>query len=400
MFLPTFVVSLGFLLYASAEGILFAFFLYWSFIIANGAYYHLKCKGRSAKRPVSEYPMISVIIPVKNEEKTLSSSIDSIIKNDYPSDKMEIIIVEDGSVDKTYDVAKNYERLYPGLVKVYKLESNDKGKAGALNFGAKMATSGILVFVDADTRIGQDYLKRAASKFLAGNRVLVGLTAVKNRKRNWLSFMVSLESDLTNYIIRGSEKLGLPSPVVGYSLVIDKSILEKVGGFRKSLTEDVELWARLVMSKVKIGSFEGVVYIEPPATIADFFKQRLRWYKGYIDTLDLYFNVPREKRTFHMIMYLSMPLFGALSTLLSIGFSLLKSLYLLYSIAGFTLDYVGVAIIILIYLKYFYRENLDSLKVKYSMFGYMYFIIMSLSTIAALFSKVLGIEIKWHRKPR
>ena len=400
MFLPTFVVSLGFLLYASVEGILFAFFLYWSFIIANGAYYHLKCKGRSAKRPVSEYPMISVIIPVKNEEKTLSSSIDSIIKNDYPSDKMEIIIVEDGSVDKTYDVAKNYERLYPGLVKVYKLESNDKGKAGALNFGAKMATSGILVFVDADTRISQDYLKRAASKFLAGNRVLVGLTAVKNRKRNWLSFMVSLESDLTNYIIRGSEKLGLPSPVVGYSLVIDKSILEKVGGFRKSLTEDVELWARLVMSKVKIGSFEGVVYIEPPATIADFFKQRLRWYKGYIDTLDLYFNVPREKRTFHMIMYLSMPLFGALSTLLSIGFSLLKSLYLLYSIAGFTLDYVGVAIIILIYLKYFYRENLDSLKVKYSMFGYIYFIIMSLSTIAALFSKVLGIEIKWHRKPR
>ena len=400
MFLPTFVVSLGFLLYVSAEGILFAFFLYWSFIIANGAYYHLKCKGRSAKRPVSEYPMISIIIPVKNEEKKLPSSIDSIIKNDYPSDKMEIIIVEDGSVDKTYDVAKNYERLYPGLVKVYKLESNDKGKAGALNFGAKMATSGILVFVDADTRIGQDYLKRAASKFLAGNRVLVGLTAVKNRNRNWLSFMVSLESDLTNYIIRGSEKLGLPSPVVGYSLVIDKSILEKVGGFRKSLTEDVELWARLVMSKVKIGSFEGVVYIEPPATIADFFKQRLRWYKGYIDTLDLYFNVPREKRTFHMIMYLSMPLFGALSTLLSIGFSLLKSLYLLYSIAGFTLDYVGVAIIILIYLKYFYRENLDSLKVKYSMFGYMYFVLMSLSTIVALFSKVLGIEIKWHRKPR
>lgn len=308
MFLPSFVVSLGFLLYASAEGILFAFFLYWSFIIANGAYYHLKCKGRSAKRPVSEYPMISIIIPVKNEEKKLPSSIDSIIKNDYPSDKMEIIIVEDGSVDKTYDVAKNYERLYPGLVKVYKLESNDKGKAGALNFGAKMATSEMLVFVDADTRIGQDYLKRAVSKFLAGNRVLVGLTAVKNRKRNWLSFMVSLESDLTNYIIRGSEKLGLPSPVVGYSLVIDKSILEKVGGFRKSLTEDVELWARLVMSKVKIGSFEGVVYIEPPATIIDFFKQRLRWYKGYIDTLDAYFNVPREKRTFHMIMYLSMPL--------------------------------------------------------------------------------------------
>lgn len=89
-----------------------------------------------------------------------------------------------------------------------------------------------------------------------------------------------------------------------------------------------------------------------------------------------------------------------MSTLLSIGFSLLKSLYLLYSIAGFTLDYVGVAIIILIYLKYFYRENLDSLKVKYSMFGYMYFVLMSLSTIAALFSKVLGIEIKWHRKPR
>jgi cellulose synthase/poly-beta-1,6-N-acetylglucosamine synthase-like glycosyltransferase len=393
-------VGLGFFLYVFAEGILFAFFLYWSFIIANGAYYHLKCKGRSAKMPVFEYPMISIIMPVKNEEKTLPFSIDSIIKNDYPKDKMEIIIVEDGSVDRTYDIAKNYEELYPGLIKVYKLESNDKGKAGALNFGAKMATSRILVFVDADTRIGRDYLKKAVAKFLTDKRVLVGLTAVRNRKRNWLSFMVSLESDLINYIIRGSEKLGLPSPIVGYSLVIDKEILEKVGGFRKSLTEDIDLWARLVMSKVKVGSFEGVVYIEPPATITDFFKQRLRWYKGYIDTLDLYFKVPRDKKTFHMIMYLAMPLFGALSTLLSIGFSLLKSLYLLYSIAGFTLNYVGVFIIVLIYLKYFYKEKIDSLKVKYSMFSYLYFILMSLSTIAALFSKVLGIEIKWHRKPR
>ncbi|MGC9211610.1 MAG: hypothetical protein ACP5FU_05610 [Nitrososphaeria archaeon] len=52
------------------------------------------------------------------------------------------------------------------------------------------------------------------------------------------------------------------------------------------------------------------------------------------------------------------------------------------------------------YIKYFYRENIDFLKVKYSMFGYVYFILMSLSTIGALFSKVFGIEIKWHRKPR
>jgi len=393
-------VGLGFLFYASVEAVLLIFFLYWSVVIANGAYRHLRCRKRSLNISATDLPRISVIIPARNEEKSLPSSLDSVLKSDYPKDRMEVLIVEDGSEDKTYEVAKNYEKIYPGLVKVYKLESNAEGKAGALNFGATVASNDVLVFVDADTQIERDYLKRAAYRYVSGNRVLVGLTGVKKRRKSWLSFMVSLESDLTNYIIRGSESLNLPSPTVGYSLVIEKKILEKIGGFRKSLTEDVELWARLVRAKIKISSFEGIVYIEPPATITDFLKQRLRWYKGYIDTLEDYFHFPKDRKTFHMEMYLAMPLFGALSMLISIGFSLLKSLYLLYSIAGFTLDYVGVAVIILLYIKYFYRENIDFLKVKYSMLGYVYFILMSLSTIGALFSKVFGIEIKWHRKPR
>ncbi len=393
-------MGLEFLFYASAEAALLIFFLYWSVVIANGAYRHLKCKKRSLNILASDLPKVSVIIPARNEEKSLPSSLDSVLKSDYPKDRMEVLIVEDGSEDKTYEVAKKYERLYPGLVKVYKLESNPEGKAGALNFGAKVASYDVLVFVDADTEIERDYLKRAAYRYASGNRVLVGLTGVKKRRKSWLSFMVSLESDLTNYIIRGSEGLSLPSPTVGYSLVIEKKILEKIGGFRRSLTEDVELWARLVKAKTKISSFEGIVYIEPPATIMEFLKQRLRWYKGYIDTLEAYFQFPRDRKTFHMEMYLAMPLFGALSMLISIGFSLLRSLYLLYSIAGFTLDYIGVAFIILIYIKYFYKENIDSLKVKYSMLGYVYFILMSLSTIGALFSKIFGIEIKWHRRPR
>jgi len=393
-------VGLGFLLYASAEAVLLIFFLYWSVVIANGAYQRFRCRRHKFKFLSSELPKISVIIPARNEEKSLPSSLESVLNSEYPKDKMEVLIVEDGSEDKTYEVAKNYERLYPGLVKVHKLQFNPEGKAGALNFGTKVASYDLFVFVDADTQIERDYLKKAAFKYLTGNKVLVGLTGVKKRKKSWLSFMVSLESDLTNYIIRGSERLGLPSPTVGYSLVIERKILEKIGGFRKSLTEDVELWARLIMAKVKISSFEGVVYINPPSTITDFLKQRLRWYKGYIDTLESYFRFPKERKTFHMEMYLAMPLFGALSMLVSIGFSLLKSLYLLYSVAGFTLDYVGVALIILIYIKYFYKESIDSLKVKYSMLGYIYFILMSLSTIAALFSKLFGIEIKWHREPR
>lgn len=393
-------MGLGFLFYALAESVLLIFFLYWSVVIANGAYLHLKCQRRSLNILTSDLPRISVIIPAKNEEKSIRYSLESVLKNDYPKNKMEILIIEDGSEDNTYEVAKNYEMLYPGLIKVYKLDSNPEGKAGALNFGAKVASSDFLVFVDADTYIEKNYLKKAAYKYLKGNKVLVGLTGVKRRRRNWFAFMVNLESDLTNFIIRGSERLGLPAPTIGYSLAIEKKILQNIGGFKKSLTEDINLWARLVMARINIASFEGVVYVEPPATITDFFKQRLRWYKGYIDTLQSYLQLPKERSIFHMEMYLAMPLFGALSMLVSIGFSLLKSLYLIYNVTGFTLDYIGVALIILIYIKYFYKEEIDSLKVKYSMLGYLYFILMTISTLGALFSKLLGIEIKWYRRPR
>jgi len=93
-------------------------------------------------------PFISVIIPAHNEEDSIVSKIDSIFQQSYPEDKMEIIVVDDGSTDNTLTFLKKYgnrirvRRLFPG-----------KGKIAALNLGLEEARADIIVITDADTEL-------------------------------------------------------------------------------------------------------------------------------------------------------------------------------------------------------------------------------------------------------
>ncbi|MEM7816667.1 MAG: glycosyltransferase family 2 protein, partial [Candidatus Aenigmatarchaeota archaeon] len=93
---------------------------------------------------------LSVIIPAYNEEKRIRKTIESVLKNskDVAND-VEIIVVDDGSSDNTYKIAKSLERKFPNL-KVVGYEKN-KGKGYAIKYGLKFATKDLVVFIDADS---------------------------------------------------------------------------------------------------------------------------------------------------------------------------------------------------------------------------------------------------------
>jgi cellulose synthase/poly-beta-1,6-N-acetylglucosamine synthase-like glycosyltransferase len=106
---------------------------------------------------VKSYPKISVIIPAYNEEKVIANTIEGLLETKYP--KKEIIFVDDGSKDKTLEIASHYKD------KIKVLHKENGGKATAINYGVLYSTGEIIVIVDADTIIGRQSLKEIVKGF-------------------------------------------------------------------------------------------------------------------------------------------------------------------------------------------------------------------------------------------
>ena len=101
-----------------------------------------------------EFPAITFIVPAFNEEKNIEKCLNSILNVDYPS-KFKILVVNDGSTDKTAEVVKKFEKHGVRLI-----NKKRGGKATALNFAMKFVNTDFVACLDADTYVTKDYLKK------------------------------------------------------------------------------------------------------------------------------------------------------------------------------------------------------------------------------------------------
>src|SRR2546428_517778 len=132
------------------------------------------------------YPSLSVLVPAYNEEKVIARTIEGLLETEYP--KKEIIVIDDGSKDKTLEIASSYKS------KVKVLHKENGGKASALNYGIAFAGGDIVVIVDADTIVGRQALKQVVKGFGRDEKVaaVAGNIKVRNRK-NWITWCQALE---------------------------------------------------------------------------------------------------------------------------------------------------------------------------------------------------------------
>jgi len=132
-------------------------------VLAFGVYHSRrkrKAEESSSKafKP-NEIPSFSIIVPVKDEETVIGRLLDAALKINYPRDKLEVIIVEDGSSDRTIDICMKYAEKHLGFIKFFHREPSG-GKPSALNYGLKMAKGEILAFFDADNVPSPDILQK------------------------------------------------------------------------------------------------------------------------------------------------------------------------------------------------------------------------------------------------
>ncbi len=240
-----------------------------------------KIKSPNAKR----FPKTSIIVPAFNEEKTLFKTISSLIRLDYPKDKLELIVVDDGSTDNTLKIAKQF--ISKG-VKVYTKKNGGKGET--LNFGIKKATGEIIGCLDADSFVGRKSLKKMVA-FFEDSKVMAVTPSLKVYKpKNILQRIQMVEYLIGIFLRKVFAFLGSIHVTPGPFSIYRKTFFEKHGNYdENNLTEDIEIALRIQSNGYFIeNSVDAPVYTMAPYKFNSLLRQRVRWYTGFTENVIRY----------------------------------------------------------------------------------------------------------------
>lgn len=237
-----------------------------------------------------ELPKVSVIVPAYNEESTIEQNINSLNRIDYPKDKLEIIIVNDGSRDNTGKIINNLK----GKNILFIDNKNNKGKAACLNQGIEKSTGEFIACMDADSEVQSDILRKTIPYFANKEIGAVTVTVEVKDAKNFLQKIIAVE-----YIIGLSLSLkvlsyfGAVHVTPGPFSIYRRQVLDKIGRFdTKSIVEDLEIAYRLQKGGYKIACCIATKVITiTPKTFKSLHQQRKRWYSGAIYTIIQHRNI-------------------------------------------------------------------------------------------------------------
>lgn len=206
---------------------------------------------------------ISIIIPAFNEEKNLPACLDSIVKVDYPEELMEIIVVDNGSTDRTRAIAHQYN------VKLFRDDS--KNVSGLRNLGVATSTGTIIAFIDADCVASQDWLTNAAVYFDDPKIAAWGAPPAVPANGTWVQ--------KTWHVVRSKgNNVAEVDWLESMNLFVRKKQFLEIGGFNESLMtcEDVDLSYRLKkFGKILSDSTIQVVHHGEAATMRQFIQKEV-----------------------------------------------------------------------------------------------------------------------------
>jgi cellulose synthase/poly-beta-1,6-N-acetylglucosamine synthase-like glycosyltransferase len=239
-------------------------------------------------------PNVSVLVPVKNEEKVVGRLLDSLVRLDYPKENLEVVVVEDESRDRTLEICKGYAEKYP-WIKVFHRDAS-LGKGDALNFAFHQSTGEIVATFDADDVPEEQAVKKALRYFNSPETGAVhGFHRTLNLRESLVSRLAAYENFLYRLSNDGKYALRLFVTFSGSNTFFRRTALEKVGLWDpKSLVEDAELSVRFARAHIATRLAPVECWQEMPARVGSLFKQRIRWSGGNMLTGIKHWNAWRS----------------------------------------------------------------------------------------------------------
>lgn len=233
----------------------------------------------------SPRPLVTVVVPAFNESRVIRNCVESILASTYQA--IDIVLVDDGSTDDTLTVMRCYED-HP---RVTVLTQPNSGKGAALNTGLAAARGEIVLMVDADGIFTPTTVADILRGFdgprvgaVCGNDTPVNLDRLQTR------LLAVLTHTGTGFVRRALSLAGCLPIVSGNLGAFRKSVLDEVGGLREDIIgEDLELTWRIRRAGYAINFRpDAKVYAEVPSTVRGLWRQRIRWSRGFIQTVRLH----------------------------------------------------------------------------------------------------------------
>jgi glycosyltransferase XagB len=242
-----------------------------------------------------DLPVYTVVVALYQETDVVQDLVRAIDALDYPKSKLDIKLVVERRDLET--LGRLVELRLPARYEVIVAPPGEpKTKPRALNIALSSARGDFLVVYDAEDAPAQDQLRLAASRFAADKSIdcLQARLAIRNHDESWLSKLFSVEyAALFDFINPGLCALDLPIALGGSSNHFRVGSLLNVGAWDEwNVTEDADLGIRLARFGYRVGMLDSDTWEEAPYELGNWFKQRVRWQKGWMQTLIVHSRGP------------------------------------------------------------------------------------------------------------
>ena len=276
------------------------------------------------------FPTVTIIVPVFNEETTVTKTVFSLLKLDYPKDKLKIIVVNDGSTDGTKEILKRFRDNR----RIEIIHKKNGGKYTALNAAIVRTTSELVGCLDADSFVLPDTLKKIVPYF-ENVKTMAVTPAIKIYEPDRFVRHVQInEYNLGIFIKKTFSFLGAITVTPGPFSIFRKKVFDDLGLFRAAHnTEDLEIAMRMQKNFYKIANaHNALVYTVGPGSLRTLYRQRVRWIHGYLANMIDYREMFFKREHGHLGFFL-LPM-GILSIVLffaSVGILLWNSMGALWN---------------------------------------------------------------------
>ena len=352
------------------------------------------------------YPFVSIVVPAYNEGEVIQSSLSSLLELRYPY--YEIIAVDDGSSDDTYEKMRAFEGNHYGVrVSVFRKENS--GKADTLNYGIRRSRAPIVVCMDSDSRLAPEALRYAVMHFQDPTvGAVAGNVKVINRHNIWTRLQALEYIEGLNIVRNAQAFFRTVNVIPGPIGIFRRQVLETTGGYESdTFAEDFDMTVKVLADGWKI-EYEpkAVAYTEAPEDLLDIIKQRYRWSRGILQALR------KQKR---LLLRGS----GSASTGLSLWYMLFEGLAWPFMNIFSNLFFVWIALIygmtkllvlwwllltvldLLIAVHAILMEREDLSLAFYSLFYRIFYVlIIDVTKVFATLEELLGLDMSWGKLAR
>jgi poly-beta-1,6 N-acetyl-D-glucosamine synthase len=352
------------------------------------------------------YPFVSIIVPAFNEAEVIRSSLSSLLELRYPY--YEIIAVDDGSSDGTYETMKEFEGNHFGVrVSVFRKENS--GKADTLNYGIRRSKAPIVVCMDSDSRLTPEALRYAVAHFRDPHvGAVAGNVKVINRHNIWTKLQALEYIEGLNLVRNAQAFFRTVNVIPGPMGIFRRAAIEGTGGYDSdTFAEDFDMTVKILADGWKIDyEPKAVAFTEAPEELLDIIKQRYRWCRGILQTLRKQKHlltrssgsITTPLSLWYMIFEgLAWPAMNILSSVFFVWIALIYGMTKLLVLWWLLLTVLDV----LIALHAILMEKEDLSLVFYSVFyRFFYILLIDVTKLFSTLEELVGLDMSWGKLAR